>query len=162
MDIHNDENIRMIIKNWLDKILKNLDINNETKKQSQNIDLSTFYIIELLNNINSYLYKNNNNINTNITTIINGNKTIIQVYNPILLSLFHKKQLTSNWTYLQNFTNFKYEFRCNLDIHLHQSKSKSYIVSPKKKKSKSKINSKKTKPENKELHFNQFFDSESD
>jgi hypothetical protein len=168
IDIKKDENISIIIKKWLDKKIQNLDTNDVSMKKRINIiDLSTFDIIELLNIVNLYLYKNNNNINTNITTIINGNKTIIQVNNPILLSLFHKKQLNSNWTYLQyanfnDFNDFNEQFRCNLDIHLHQSKSKSYTVSSKKKKPTSKTNSKKGKQESKQLNFNQFFDSESE
>ncbi len=157
IDMQKDENISIIIKNWLIKKFEKIDT-----KEMNVIDLSTFDVVELLNIVNLYLYKNNNNINTNITTIINGNKTIIQVNNPLLLSLFHKKQLNSNWTYLQDFNH---QFRCNFDIHLHQSKSKSYTISYKKKKSTSKTNSKKDKnekQESKQLNFNQFFDSESD
>ena len=172
-NILEDENIICIIKKWLDKIIENSDYSSLSQKKAVNIiDLSTFTIIELLNLLNLYLYKNDNNINTNITTIINGNKTIIQVHNPILLTLFYKKQLNSNWTYLYDIKNYKYnselyQLKCNLDIHLHQSKSKSYIVSSKKKKvsssqSKTKKSMYKNEQKNKQLDFNQFFDYESD
>ena len=174
-NILEDENIIGIIKKWLDKIIENSDYSSLSQKKAVNIiDLSTFTIIELLNLLNLYLYKNDNNINTNITTIINGNKTIIQVHNPILLTLFYKKQLNSNWTYLQDTKKYDYKYnselyqlKCNLDIHLHQSKSKSYIVSSKKKKvsssqSKTKKSMNKNEQKNKQLDFNQFFDYESD
>ena len=176
-NILEDENIMAIIKKWLDKIIEKSDYTSLSLKKGVNIiDLSTFTIIELLNLLNLYLYKNDNNINTNIntniTTIINGNKTIIQVHNPILLTLFYKKQLNSTWTYVYDIKNYKYnselyQLKCNLDIHLHQSKSKSYIVSSKKKKvsssqSKTKKSMNKNEQKNKQLDFNQFFDYESD
>lgn len=165
MEIHQN------ITNWITKIINDLNIDNQNIKRSKNIiDMPTNSILELLNIINLYFYKNDNNTNTNITMIVNNNKNhnkiTVQVYNPQLLSFFQKKELNDNWTYLKSESDKsesdKYQLRWKLDIHLYQSNSKSYTVISKKKKYTKKIENTNsfTKTSHKDVSFNQISDSD--
>lgn len=158
--IKNMESETDIIRNWISRLPNKIT----PGKKISNLSLNSLEsLIELYNSFSTSQNENQDKKSSKkkLTKIItqNGKNTVIVYQNslkPFLEKYFCKKQLNSNWTYL-NYRD--YNIRWNCDIYVYEIRTEEPIVKQKKKK---KVKKEESRNEVKGFSFDDFFDQISD